>query len=162
MNLKMKNYKKGSVNILTIILIIAILGGAVFAYEHLSFPKDDNSLNQQEIPPQNNLEPSIKVYAPLNGEEVENPLIIEGEARGPWFFEATFPIKIYDENNNIIGTGIAQAKDDWMQTDFVPFEAEIIFNHSGGGDGIIVLEKANPSGLAENSEELRINVKFKN
>lgn len=118
-------------------------------------------LNYKE-PSQSNVESPIKVYTPVNGEEAKSPLTIEGEARGPWFFEATFPVKIYDANNNLLGTGIAQAKDNWMQSDFVPFEAKVSFDNPGMGDGVIVLEKANPSGLAKNAEELRINIKFKN
>src|ERR1035437_820195 len=31
------------------------------------------------------------------GDMVANPLEVSGEARGNWYFEASFPVKIYDD-----------------------------------------------------------------
>lgn len=98
----------------------------------------------------------IRVSTPRPGEAVRSPLVIEGEARGTWFFEASFPVKLYDSANMVIATGIAQAQGDWMTEDFVPFRAELTFIAPASPDAILVLEKDNPSGLPENDKNVRI------
>jgi hypothetical protein len=102
----------------------------------------------------------IKVTAPRPNQEVESPLIIEGEARGFWYFEASFPIKIFDGNGKLLGSTIAQAKSEWMTENFVPFSAELDFSFPATELGALVLEKDNPSGLPENSDDLRFPVYF--
>jgi hypothetical protein len=93
---------------------------------------------------------------------IRSPLVIEGEARGTWFFEATFPVRLYDANGNLLGTTIAQAQADWMTDQFVPFRAELKFNLPTTTQGTLVLVKDNPSGLPEHADELRIPVAFGN
>lgn len=100
----------------------------------------------------------IKIESPRANEKVSSPLLIKGEARGNWFFEATFPVKIYDEKNNLIAQEGARAKSDWMTENFVPFEASINFSVDKEQKGTLVLEKDNPSGLPENSDEIRVPV----
>ena len=111
----------------------------------------------------NELEKSdlIKVNTPRPNQNIQSPIVIEGEARGLWFFEASFPVKLLDGNGNLIATTIAQAQGDWMTEDFVPFEAELHFELPATEKGTLILEKDNPSGLPENADELRIPVKFK-
>jgi len=58
----------------------------------------------------------IKVKKPLAGELIASPLEIEGEARGTWYFEATFSIKVLDQRGDEIASGIARAQSDWMTT----------------------------------------------
>ncbi len=103
----------------------------------------------------------IQVESPIANEEIFSPLIVKGKARGFWFFEASFPIKLLDENNNLISTVVAEAKDDWMTEDFVPFEAKLIFPSPNTQKGLLVFEKNNPSGLPENADELRVPIVFK-
>lgn len=103
----------------------------------------------------------IRITNPRPNQAIENPLEIRGEARGLWFFEASFPIKLYDGKGNLLGTAIAQAQSDWMTENFVPFTAKLSFSFSGTEKGALVLEKDNPSGLPENADELRIPVIFK-
>jgi len=102
----------------------------------------------------------IRVDNPRPNQTIETPLSITGEARGSWFFEANFPIKLYDSNGNLITTAVAQAQDDWMTEEFVPYEVEIDFIAPETRKGVLVLEKANPSGLPENADELRMPVVF--
>jgi len=91
---------------------------------------------------------------------ITSPFTIKGEARGYWFFEANFPIKLFNENGEVLDIAVAQAQSDWMTEDFVPFVAELEFEPSKTEKGTIVLEKDNPSGLPENADELRIPVLF--
>jgi len=100
----------------------------------------------------------IVIESPIANEEISSPVSIKGRARGSWFFEASFPVKLFDEKGNLIATAIAQAKDDWMTNDFVPFEAKLIFLASATQKGFLVFEKDNPSGLPENADELMMPV----
>jgi hypothetical protein len=102
----------------------------------------------------------IKVSTPLPNAVVKSPLIIAGEARGNWYFEASFPIKLYDSNGNQVGIAVAQAKSEWMTTDFVPFESIITFEKPKTATGILTLEKDNPSGLLEHADSISIPIIF--
>lgn len=104
----------------------------------------------------------VRVLSLKAGEVIESPLVIKGEAPGTWFFEASFPIQLMDSNGQVIATAIAQAKGDWMTTDYVPFEATLTFDGSlsGSGEGELVFKKDNPSGLPENDGEFRMPVRF--
>lgn len=102
----------------------------------------------------------IRVDNPRPNQTIGSPLLITGQARGYWFFEASFPIKVFDENNNLLTTIIAQAQSDWMTEDFVPFEAKLDFPLPESGEGRMVFQKDNPSGLPENDDELVVPIKF--
>lgn len=103
----------------------------------------------------------IIVNNPRPNSLVESPLLIKGEARGFWFFEGSFPIKIFDENNQLLGVSIAIAEKEWMTEDFIPFEAKINFTETSGEIGRLILEKDNPSGLEGNEDSLIIPIRFK-
>ncbi len=117
-----------------------------------------NKKGEAETPPQaqNN---NIVVSNPQPNELVKSPLLITGEARGAWFFEASFPVKILDENGNELARVPAQAQSDWMTENFVPFKAEIEFVPTTE-TGFLVLGKDNPSGLPQNAAEIRIPIRF--
>ncbi|HEX3036086.1 MAG TPA: GerMN domain-containing protein [Thermodesulfobacteriota bacterium] len=102
----------------------------------------------------------IRVSKPRPNQVIKSPLNIEGEARGFWFFEASFPIKLFDEKDNLLGTAIAQAQGEWMTKGFVPFRARLEFSTPEANRGVLVLEKDNPSGLPEHDDELHIPVRF--
>lgn len=108
----------------------------------------------------------IRLTSPLPGAEISSPATITGEARGNWYFEASFPIFLTDWDGKIIGQGIAEAQSDWMTTDFVPFKATLTFDTaliSGqySRNGTLILKKDNPSGLPENDDALEIPVRLK-
>lgn len=102
----------------------------------------------------------IRVSMPKPGQVVKSPFLIEGEARGTWYFEADFPIRLVDANGNILGIAIAQAQSDWMTENFVPFKAQLTFSTPSTEQGTLILEKNNPSGLPEKDDELQIPVIF--
>ncbi len=109
---------------------------------------------------ENNTSDQIKVLKPEPYQEIKSPLLIEGEARGTWYFEATFPIKLMDANGNLMATHYAQAQGEWMTEYFVPFAAQLKFKKPATDTGILVLEKNNPSGFTENDASIKIPVKF--
>ncbi|PJA47408.1 hypothetical protein CO172_01455 [Candidatus Uhrbacteria bacterium CG_4_9_14_3_um_filter_36_7] len=103
----------------------------------------------------------VIVYSPKRQEQVTSPLVIEGQARGMWFFEASFPVVLKDVQGNIIAQGIATALDDWMSEDFVPFRASLVFTSlPQAGAGTLILQKDNPSGLPENDALVEVPVIF--
>jgi len=133
-------------------VIILLLGAIslVVGYRCPKTPEDiGNELEKMDL---------IRIENPRPNQAITGPLVVKGEARGTWFFEASFPVKLFDEKGNLIATAIAQAKSDWMTEDFVLFEAELNFASPIKQKGTLVLEKDNPSGLPENSDELRVPV----
>lgn len=103
----------------------------------------------------------IRVVTPKPNEIITSPLRIEGEARGFWFFEASFPVRLVDDSGKELGLAIAQAQDEWMTENFVPFRTELEFRMPTTERGTLVLEKDNPSGLPEHADELHIPVRFR-
>jgi hypothetical protein len=102
----------------------------------------------------------IRVTAPLPNAAITNPVTITGEARGYWFFEASFPIEILDGNGNMLAQTFIMAADEWMTEDFVSFSKVISFNAPATEVGTIILHRDNPSGLPENDDLLILPVRF--
>jgi len=111
----------------------------------------------------------IRISSPRPNEVITSPLTITGEARGTWFFEASFPIALTNWDGLIIAEYYAQAKDEWMTEEFVPFEAVLEFESPvpEGDDvqdffkrGTLILQKDNPSGLPQFDDALEIPVRF--
>ncbi|MBI2064781.1 MAG: hypothetical protein HYT62_01865 [Candidatus Yanofskybacteria bacterium] len=102
----------------------------------------------------------IRLEKPEPGQLISSPLTVKGEARGYWYFEASFPVRIYDADGVELGVIPAQAQDEWMTDEFVPFEAVLRFKKPATEAGTLVLQKDNPSGLPENDAELRIPIRF--
>ncbi|MEK9154880.1 MAG: Gmad2 immunoglobulin-like domain-containing protein [Patescibacteria group bacterium] len=128
-----------------------------------SYPRQcraDNKTFIEEIEPIIGINEKIRVEKPMPNDFIESPLQIKGEARGFWFFEASFPIRLLDGNSKEIAIAIAQAQSEWMTTEFVPFEAMLEFKIPDATTGTIIFKKDNPSGLPEYDDELRMPVKF--
>lgn len=102
----------------------------------------------------------LKVNNPLPKAKIASPLTVNGQARGFWFFEASFPVRLYDANGAEIAVAVAQAQGEWMTENFVPFEATLNFNPPATPTGILVLEKDNPSGLPEHADQFKIPMRF--
>src|SRR3989338_9305678 len=103
-------------------------------------------------------------------EAISSPLTVRGKARGPWYFEASFPIVLTDWDGKIIAEHYAEAKKEWMTADFVPFEGKLKFEspvfEGVGKDhfsrrGYLIFKKDNPSGLSEYDDALEIPILFK-
>jgi len=104
----------------------------------------------------------IKVNNLLPNQTISSPITIEGAARGFWFFEGSFPISVLDERENIISQSIATSQGNWMTKNFVPFKATVEFGVDFPQNGTIIFKKNNPSGLAQNDDQLIIPVKLSN
>ncbi len=113
-----------------------------------------NSLDKSDL---------IRLQSPTPNAKVTSPILIKGEARGGWYFEANFPIYLTDWDGRIIAEGYAEAEGDWMTSEFVSFKATLKYNYAdvAGGysnRGTLVLKKANASGLPANDDALEIPV----
>ena len=124
-------------------------------------PDGRNFTEEVEEPTSTGKEDLIVVSIPRANDIVKSPLTITGQARGFWFFEASFPVYLKNENGGILASGIATAQGEWMTEDFVPFTATLTFDSKDLEKGILVLEKDNPSGLQENADSLEIQINFK-
>ena len=102
----------------------------------------------------------IRVDMPRPNQTIGEHVVIEGEARGYWFFEATFPIVLEDDQGNVLATHYATAQSEWMTEEFVPFTSEFDVIFGDATKGNLILKKDNPSDLPENDDELRIPVTF--
>ncbi len=91
----------------------------------------------------------VKVTTPQPKQTVSSPIIVSGQARGGWFFEASFPMELVDDQNNQLGISHVQAQSDWMTPDFVPFLGELHYQAAATTTGKLILRKDNPSGLPQ-------------
>jgi hypothetical protein len=66
-----------------------------------------------------------------------------------------------DSNGNELAVHYAQAEGEWMTEDFVPFTAQIEFDKPDTSEGVLILEKNNPSDLREHDAQIKTSVRFK-
>lgn len=96
----------------------------------------------------------ITVSLPFPGAVTGKEFMVTGSARGTWYFEASFPIEVLDQDGNLLAMGHAEATSNWMTTDFVPYTAQIKVPESYIGPATLVLKKDNPSGLPEHDASI--------
>lgn len=143
-------------------LVVLLLGAAVLGYMIT-----ENRLDR----PDASATPTVSATAtpddkiiidqPKPGSSIGSPLKITGRARGTWFFEASFPVELTDQDGTVIAQTAAQAKGDWMTSDWVPFEATITFpKQISGESGTLVVRKDNPSGLPANDDSRTVPIFF--
>ena len=170
-------FKKSIIVPLIVILIIAILIGAII------FVTSDNSASSvknftecaakgypvMESYPRRCAVPGgetfteeinsplgINVTSPKNNEELKDIITVEGEALGTWFFEAVFPISIEDMNRNTIASSFVTAEENWMTDLPVKFRGAIDVPDDFSGKAVLILKKDNPSGLPEKDSRVEI------
>lgn len=102
----------------------------------------------------------VRVTSPRANQTVTSPLHIAGEARGSWFFEASFPVRLLDSEGAVLANYYIQTPLNWMTEDYVAFSANLAFEAPQEGTGTLVLYKSNPSGLQEHDDQLEIPVQF--
>jgi hypothetical protein len=102
----------------------------------------------------------IRLDQPLSGALITSPLAIAGEARGQWYFEASFPVYLLNAAGDTIVATPAQAEGEWMTSNFVPFKATLTFTTPSAQHGTLILSKSNASGLPEHDDELRVPIRF--
>jgi hypothetical protein len=103
----------------------------------------------------------ITVSSPTSGQKVSSPLTVTGQARGTWYFEASFPVELRNAAGAIIAQGPGQAQGEWMTENFVPFKSTLTFPaQPAGSKGTLILRKDNPSGDPARDQSVSIPVTF--
>ncbi len=90
---------------------------------------------------------TISVATPIPLSTISNPVHVTGKAKNNWFFEATFPVEVIDEDGVVLGQGQAHAATDWTVPGMIDFSADITWQDTTDNRGFIVLTKDDPSGL---------------
>ncbi len=91
-----------------------------------------------------------------SGDTVNLGESITGEITGSWYFEGEFPVRILNENMEILGTLHAKTSGDWMTTELVPFEFVLNADIEQKTNIVLRFEKSNPSGLQENDDYIDV------
>lgn len=98
----------------------------------------------------------VRVVLPA---EVTSPLRLDGEARGTWFHEGSFPARLFAADGTQIAVGLLTVQDpEWMTEGFVPFAGEITFTVDSPTPAVLYLERDNPTGLPEHDAGARYQV----
>lgn len=114
-----------------------------------------------EIPETKKFEANgIEITSLKSGDTINSPLIIKGRAKGIWYFEGSFPVKILDGNRKVIAWSYASAEGEWMTEDWVPFRSEIRFVSPNASGGFVLFAQDDPSGMAKSVYAVSIPVKF--
>jgi len=134
------------------IALVLVIFGLFTIYQSKNKENIGNELEKKDL---------IVLDTPRPNEIIKSPLKITGEARGMWFFEASFPIELKDANGVIIAEWYATAQGEWMTEKFVPFESTVVFKNSPTSkNGTLILKKDNASGLPEYDDALEIPILF--
>ncbi|MDO8592815.1 MAG: GerMN domain-containing protein [bacterium] len=129
---------------LIIIFLLIIFAGA-WAY-----------FNSKKISQPPSAPAEIIVDSPRPNQTVASPFLLKGKARGNWYFEASFPVRLLDDRDKELLVVPVQAKGDWMTADYVPFEQLVAYHISATTSAVLVLQNDNPSGLPELAKEIRV------
>ncbi|MFA6981731.1 MAG: Gmad2 immunoglobulin-like domain-containing protein [Patescibacteria group bacterium] len=140
------------------LLVAFFIATAVAIYLLVFAPQGSNS--SKEIVSTTANSPDIVVDTPKPNDVVTSPLVVKGKAKGTWYFEGQFPITLYYGVQNAFVTTNAFALGEWMTEDYVDFEVIINFPLPPENDGLLVLEKDNPSDLRELDANLSIPLRF--
>lgn len=134
-----------------------LAGGAILETD----PPQCMALDGRKFTAPINPEPEVVVDQPVYGAVINNPLIVSGQAKGFWFFEASLPVILKDDQGNVLAQTPATAQADWMTTDYVPFTATLNFNPGSSQYGVLIINKDNPSGDTSKDASFAVPVRFR-
>lgn len=139
------------------VLVVTLAAGAVLIILPGKTQAPTQSGSQATTTPAG-IDDLISVNAPVVS---PSRLTVTGQARGNWYFEASFPLELLDASGAPIAQGPAQASGDWMTTDFVPFSATLTYPaQPAGSHGTLVLKNDNPSGDPAKERSVSIPIVF--
>jgi hypothetical protein len=95
----------------------------------------------------------IQIEKPQDNDTVSSPLEIDGQAKGGWFFEGQFPVRLIGKNGEVIAAAQAKALGDWTKEDPVPFRAILEFSAPTAVSATLVLAQDDPSGQGNGQEK---------
>ncbi len=147
-----------------LVIILIILASFGYWYSIKNLPIILNDLSQPNSPWDNLVADKQQPAAVIVDNDLSlpltSPVTITGTALGTWYFEASFPVELYDSNNLLLASGVAQAQSDWMTVAPVAFSVTLNFPTPATTTGTLVLKKDNPSGEPANDASLILPVIF--
>lgn len=103
---------------------------------------------------------TVSVFSPIKNAAVVSPVAVLGEVPGNWSFEAQFPVQLKNGKGDTVAQATAHVLGNWQTTALVPFSVQLTYTTAQTGNGSIVLQKDNPSGLTQNEDSVSIPVHF--
>jgi Immunoglobulin-like domain of bacterial spore germination. len=88
----------------------------------------------------------IYVTTPKKNAGVSSPIELVGKARGPWYFEASAPVKLLDKDGNLLAQSYVTAEGEWMTEEFVDFKGVLSYESDYKGEASLLFMNDNPSG----------------
>lgn len=146
-----------------VVLVLLVLGYFIFGASQTPVPVspvDTDTATSTIVGPNHGtvVNDLVVLARPIDGATVTSPISIDGTARQSMFFEAVFPIKLFDKAGNLIATAQAHATDDWTTNDPVTFAATLVIPTTYEGDATLVFAKDNPSGLPQNDAQISVSI----
>ncbi len=146
-----------------ILIILVVVGVGLLAYYRWQPAATEyNAVSENNVTENNTVieevkrNPNITLDSPQANDSLGKNFKVLGEARGTWYFEASFPVVLLDANRNELTTVIATAEGEWMTENFVPFSAMIDLKTKYFGKAFLVLKKDNPSGEPKFDDQIEI------
>ena len=110
--------------------------------------------NPTTTPPSNQpQQPTMGIDSPVENAEVNSPIEVSGKVPGAWASEGQLQVELWDENNTVLSSAVVSVPN-WMTNDLQDFEASLGYTSATKQNGKIIVIKGNPSGLAENADQL--------
>lgn len=144
------------------ILVIALVFGYLFIVNPERKTLDGGANIVKKIKYINSSKDLIDVTLPTPGAVVGKSFSVTGQARGTWYFEASFPVLVLGKDGEVLDQIPAAAESDWMTENFVPFRADIEIPDGYTGPATVVLKNDNPSGdpARDKSISFDINIEY--
>jgi|GEM_PF-2475244 len=147
--------------IIILLAVVLIAVGGYFAWQYPLWEKPGFDFGRDEAADESvaELQGFIRLFEPVPNQLISSPLLIRGEARGVWFFEGSFPVKLVSSDGDVLAEGFATASGDWMTDDYVYFQTSLEYTTPAANEGVLILIQDDPSGLGE-LKELQVPVTF--
>lgn len=151
---RFENYEPGTVNEFTKAQQAALTDKLLAVVETATLAGD--VAVEWPLAKRSSLRAYVRLSSPAPEASLRSPLAISGQAVGPWFFEASFPVELVTTGGTVLASHYVMADGNWMTADFVLFEGELPFQVSEPTEGFLVLRRANPSGLPQHDAAVRV------
>jgi glucose/arabinose dehydrogenase len=93
----------------------------------------------------------VRLNSPEKNQVIKSPLVVNGQARGVWFFEGLVGVSLLDGQGQQIAETEARALADWKTVDYVPFRAVLEFDQPQTATGTLLIKRLQPP--AEEAKE---------
>src|SRR3989344_1342555 len=110
--------------LIILFLLFVLARGLEFPFYNVSGPTGGDNVpivpGDSEVPDNRAAKVDlIRVTTPAEDNALlTSPYTVRGEARGTWYFEASFPVRLVDANGNLVVQWHAEAQRDWMTGEF--------------------------------------------